>query len=398
MRFRRRRTREAPAGFKPAVLALEDRTVPSGGGLGPTVIGPLPPIGPPIPPIPLPATHLEVLAPKSVVAGQTFPVVVIAENALNFPAFNFTDTISLSSSDPKATGSAMSPISATPVALMPLPISYKFTLKDHGFHIFQVNLLTLTSQTITATDTTDATVKPGTASTIVNPVPTLGELAVLMPKSAVVGVPTPVTIVAEDSSGHILPGFAGTVTLSRSDSAATGLPSTYTFMPMTDHGVHTFKVTFETPDPSASSPTTVTATDGSITDTASLLVEPATTVTHFAVFPIRPVVEGALTPVIVVALNASNQNVAGYTGTVTFSSSDSTATASATLAGTQTLLSTFSYTYGASENGIHVFYVTFGKPGKQTFTVSDMTAGVSNTIDVFVIGPIATSGHSWLLF
>jgi hypothetical protein len=382
--------------------------VPSGGSLlgTPVLGGPLPPI--PIPPTPLPATHLVVLAPKGVITGQTFPVVVIAENMFNLPAYGFTDQITLSSSDPTATGTPFGPSPivggpGTPPTLKPLPIDYTFTLMDHGFHVFLVNLTTVGSQTVTATDDSPmasggpAGVLPGTATIQVNPVPVLGEFAILMPKTTAVGAPTPVTIIAEDSSGHILPGFTGTVTLSTSDSAATGLPPTYTFLP-TEHGIHTFKVTFNTPDTSATSPTTVTATDGSVTNTASILVEPASAVTHFAVFQLAPAIQGTATPVVVVALNAANQVVPGYNGNVTFSSSDSTATASATFGGTQTPLSTFSYTFGASDNGIHVFFVTFGTPGKQTFTVSDMTNNITKTINVFVIGPVATSGHSWWTF
>jgi hypothetical protein len=356
-----------------------------------------------VPPTPLPATHLVVLAPKAVQGGQTFPLVVIAENALNLPVFDFTDTITLSSSDKTAKGSPAPPWSAS-AFVFPLPFNYTFTLGDHGFHIFQMNLSTPGPQTVTATDISPSPlasipVAPGTANILVNPAPTLGMLGILMPKTAAVGAVTPVTIVAEDSSGHILPGFSGTVTLSTSDAAATGLPPTYTFVPLTDHGFHTFKVTFNTPDTTATGPTTVTATDGAITNTASILVQPASAVTHFAIFQAGLAIAGGKpTPIVVVALNASNQVVSGYTGTVTFSSSDSTATASDTAGGVQTPLSTFSYTFGGSDNGIHVFYVTFGTPGKQTFTVSDLTNGVSNTINVFVIGPLATSGHSWLLF
>jgi hypothetical protein len=268
--------------------------------------------------------------------------------------------------------------------LTPLPLSYTFTAKDHGFHFFLVNLTTVDSESLTATDTTSTSVKPGTASLMVNPAPTLAKLVVLTPKSAAVGVPTPVTVVAEDASGRLLHNFTDTVTLTTSDTAATGLPSTYTFK-ASDYGFHTFLVTFETPDPSSASPTTVTASDGSITSTASLFVESPSTVTHFGIFAIRPVVQGVATPVFVVPLNASNRLVTGYPGTVSFSSSDSMATASATSDGTQTPLASFSYTFTSGDAGVHVFYVTFGTPGKQTFTVSDSVANVSSTIDLYVL-------------
>lgn len=387
--------------FRPTVTALEDRTVPSGGtgffgGVLPTPL-----------PSPGPATHLQVIAPQFVNPGQTFPVLVIAESASNLPDFGFTDTVSLSSTDPKATGSANGPspivtFPPSPPTLTPLPISYTFTAQDHGFHVFLLNLVTTGKQVDTVTDTTNPNVTPGSATTNVNPPPVLSKLLVVMPKSTTVGVPTPVTIVPEDQFGHPIINFSGTVSLSTSDPKATGLPSSYTFDPTIDHGFHTFQVTFETPDtsPTPTTPlvlTSVTATDGSITDTSYILVEPPTAVARFAVFPLAPVVEGVATPVIVVALNASNQIIPGYTGTVTLSSSDPNATASATAGGTQTPLSSFSYKFTSADAGLHVFYVTFGTAGKQTLTVSDTSAGVSNTIDVYVLMTIGPK-HSWFLF
>src|SRR5207244_10980035 len=114
---------------------------------------------------------------------------------------------------------------------------------------------------------------------------------------AAVGVPTSVTVKVVDASGHLVPNYTGTVTLSSSDTQATGassktataasLPITYTFT-AADHGQHTFQVTFLTGD-AAGTPTTVTATgttadaSTSITGQASLTVYPATTVTHFGI-------------------------------------------------------------------------------------------------------------------
>jgi hypothetical protein len=364
------------------VTALEDRTVPSGGsffgGLG-DFFGHFSPPGP--------ATHLQVFAPESVQAGQTFGVVVEAEDASNHLATGFTDTVSLASSDGTATGS-----STWGGTLSGLPLSYTFTAADHGIHFFQVNLTTQGSESVTASDTTTgSTVTSGTASTTVNPAPTLAQLVVVTPENAAVGVPTRVIVAAVDQSGHLLRNFTGTVSLSTSDSAATGLPATYTFT-SSDYGVHSFQVTFETPD-AASTPTTVTASDGAITGSASINVQPATTVTHFAIFARGPALSGSATAVQVVALNASNQVVTGYTGTVTFTSSDSTATAAATSDGTQTALSSFSYTFGAADAGKHTFYFTFGTTGRQTLTATDGT--VTSTGHVYVVSMLSHHGFWW---
>src|SRR5207248_1922010 len=79
---------------------------------------------------------------------------------------------------------------------------------------------------------------------------------------------------------------------------------------------------------------------------------------------------GFPTPVLVVALDASNHIVAGYTGTVRLTSTDGSATLPA------------DYTFQASDNGSHLFSVTFATAGKQSLTATDTASsaltGVAN--------------------
>jgi hypothetical protein len=259
--------------------------------------------------------------------------------------------------------------------------------RDRGAHLLQLTLAATGSQTITATDTADSSLT-ASATTTVNPAPTLAQLVVVTPETAAVGVPTRVTVVAVDGSGHLLRNFTGTVDLSTSDAAATGLPASYTFT-ASDGGRHTFLVTFQTPD-AAGSPTTVTAADGSVAGQASLTVTPATTVTRFRIVALRPTTPCSATPVAVVALNGSNQVVTGYTGTVTLSSSDTTA--SATASGTATALP-LTYTFTASDAGVHIFYVTFDTTGQQSLTVTDPAANVTNTLNLDVF--VRARRHRW---
>jgi hypothetical protein len=350
--------------YRPAVLALEDRTLPSGlGGL----LGLSSSAGP--------ATHLQVVAPENVQSGQPFSVLVEAEDASNHLATGYTGTVQLSlgTADAGAT----------------LPASYTFTARDHGAHLFQLTLAATGSQTITATDTTTSSIT-GSATTTVNPAPTLAKLIVVTPETAAVGVPTRVTVVAVDGAGHLLRNFTGTVSLSTSDTAATGLPSSYTFT-AADQGRHTFLVTFGTAD-AAGSPTTVTATDGSVTGQASLTVDAASDVTHFRIFALRQTSPGSATPVVVQALNASNQVVPGFTGTVTLSSSDTTATGTDTFNGTATALP-LTYTFTAADSGVHTFFVTFGTTGQQSLTVTDPSTGVTNTLNLEVAAH--SHRHRW---
>jgi hypothetical protein len=187
------------------------------------------------------------------------------------------------------------------------------------------------------------------------------QLQVLTVHSAVTGAATQVTVVALDARGHPVPGYTGTISFSSSDPLAQ-LPANYTFT-AADHGQHTFKATFQTPGNQ-----TVTATDtatSSITGQATLTINAAGVVTHFAVVTVGFAVAGTPTSVMLVALDAANHVVTGYTGAVHFSSSDGSAA-----------LPT-DYTFTAADNGKHLFSVTFNTLGPQSITATDT---LTNTI------------------
>ena len=322
--------------------------------------------------------------PENVQAGQTFEIKVEALDASNRIASGFTDAVSLSSGDSTAMGTA-----TEGSALTALPLSYTFVAGDHGVHEFQVQLSKVGPETITAADTaTNTTVASDFGTTNVTPAPVATKVVVITPETAATGVATPVTVEVLDQSGHLLRNFTGTVQVTSSDTSATAtasrhttaasVPITYTFTSQ-DHGEHTFLVTFNETAAATGTATTVTASTPVGTSTlsgqGSVTVYPATTVTHLGVFAAPFAFSGSATPVEVVALNASNQKVSGYTGTVTFSSTtDSTATASATRTGTASPLSSFTYTFTTGtgkDNGEHTFWVTFNTTGSQKLTVTD---------------------------
>ena len=241
LRWFRRQRRPAPT-FRPALLLLEDRTVPSASAHSFSHL-----------PVPGPATHLQVIVPEQVQSGRSFQVEVEAEDASNQLATGYTGTVTFTLV-PADTGAT-------------LPANYTFTSSDHGKHLFQVTLVATGSPTITVTDTTTSTIT-GSASTVVNPAPVATTLEVVTPEQAAMGVATCVTVEVLDQSGHIMTNFTGAVTLSSSDTTATGtsarhttaasLPITYTFT-ASDHGKHTFQVTFKETAAATGTSTTVTA-------------------------------------------------------------------------------------------------------------------------------------------
>jgi alpha-tubulin suppressor-like RCC1 family protein len=103
----------------------------------------------------LTATHFSVAAPASATTGTAFSVTVTALNAANQTSISYTGTAHLTSSDPAAA----------------LPAPYTFTAADHGTHVFSVTLNTAGSETIIATDTTNATITGSAPITVASPPP-----------------------------------------------------------------------------------------------------------------------------------------------------------------------------------------------------------------------------------
>jgi hypothetical protein len=93
------------------------------------------------------ATQLSVSAPAGATAGQAFSITVTAQDAYGNTATGYTGTVHFTSSDGQAT----------------LPADYTFAGGDQGVHTFSVTLVSMGSQTITATDTGTASIT-GTAT------------------------------------------------------------------------------------------------------------------------------------------------------------------------------------------------------------------------------------------
>ena len=183
-------------------------------------------------------------------------------------------------------------------------------------------------------------------------VPPATHLQVIVPSDVVTGQAFNVVVEALDKTNHIATGYTGTVKLKlgTADAGAT-IPASFTFS-AADHGKHTIQVKLV-----KIGDQTVNATSGALTGQGDVTVDaPAT---HFSVSIFGHVSAGAPTLVNVVALDANNQTVMGYTGTVHFTSTDPLALLPA------------NYAFTMADGGSHLFAVTFGWTGTCNIAVMD---------------------------
>jgi hypothetical protein len=194
------------------------------------------------------------------------------------------------------------------------------------------------------------------------------------PSSVTAGTPGQVVVTAQDPFGQPALGYTGTVHLSSSDPQA-GLPADYAFT-AADNGAHGFSATLKTAGTQA-----LTATDtatGNLTGTQSAIAVTPAALDHFGV---TTSVDGSFTvagtpfDVAVVAQDAFNNTVTGYTGTVTFSSADPFG---ATLPA--------DYTFQPGDAGGHTFFggATLYTAGTWDVTATDAVTGLFGSDFVLV--------------
>ena len=171
-----------------------------------------------------PATASTMLVsgfPSPITAGAAGNFTVTLKDSYGNIASGYTGTVHFTSSDGKAS----------------LPANYSFTAADAGVHTFSAILKTAGTQSLTATDTTAAsltgtdggiTVKPAAAS----------KFLIGAPASVHSGVAFSLTVTVQDAYGNVVTGYTGTVHFTSTDNKAT-LPANYTFT-ASDKGVHTF--------------------------------------------------------------------------------------------------------------------------------------------------------------
>ncbi len=282
--------------------------------------------------------------PSPTVGGVGHSFTVTAKDAGGTTVSGYVGTVHFTSNDGAAT----------------VPLDYTFTAFDNGTHTFTATLRTFGTRSITATDTVTGSVT-GTQGGIVVGAGGVASFVVAGYTSPTVGnVSHTFTVTAKDAGGNTVTGYNGTVQFTSSDGTAT-LPGNYTFL-AGDNGAHTFSATLKTFGTQS-----ITATDtvtGSVTGSQTGIVVsygPAATLV-VAGYP-SPTTAGAAHPFTVTAKDVGGNTVAGYVGTVHFTSTDGAAVLPA------------DYTFVGADNGTHTFSATLKTSGTQSITATDTVTG-----------------------
>ena len=185
------------------------------------------------------------------------------------------------------------------------------------------------------------------------------------------GTAVSVTVQALDADNGPAPSYRGTVHLVSSDSQAQ-LPGDYSFT-AADNGVHTFTATLSTAGPQS-----ITITDTAvsfITGIGNVVVNPAAAV-QFQIIAPPSSPSGAAFDITVIAMDPYGNTDVNYSGTITFTSSDTD----------PNVVLPADYAFTASDGGMHVFPVgvVLITPGAQTITVTDTTSGITGTVTVTI--------------
>ena len=306
--------------------------------------------------------------PTQVVAGTPYTITIAAVNQNGQVVTGYRGTVQLHSSD----------------ALAALPASYTFMASDNGSHSFTVVFLTAGTQWATATDPTDKLTGTETGITVTAPLatPAVSLEVVGAPATITAGTAFNLTVEAISTTGSVVTGYTGTVHFT-SNNSQTSLPGNYTFT-TGDAGEHTFSVTLKTAALGQYVQVTDTAALGVAGTSGTVAVTPAPA-THFLYGGTpNPAAAGATQSVRVVAEDAYNNVATGYTGTVSFTSSDTAAVLPA------------NYTFTSTDDGAHTFNVALETVGTQSLTVTDtathsITGAITNiTVNSAVAGTAAS--------
>jgi len=290
--------------------------------------------------------------PSSTGAGtsQTFTVTVQTDGTTDT---GYTGTVHFTSSDPQAA----------------LPADYAFTAANAGVNTFTATLKTAGTQAIAATDTANSFLT-GSGTTTVTSAAASGLTSGGFPSPTTAGSAANVTVTALDPYGNIATGYTGTVHLTSSDAKAV-LPADYTFT-AADAGKHVVSATLKTAGTQSVSATdTVTS---AMTSTQTGIAVNAAAASVLVITGPATATAGVAFSITVTAYDAYGNVATGYTGTVHFKSTDSTAKLPA------------NYTFKASDAGTQTFSgLVLKKKGNQSITATDtLSSSITGSLSVNV--------------
>ncbi len=348
------------AGSYPANLTDSNRTLFFRANDG--IHGPQPWVLPGAPTTPAAASLAVSAFPSSTTAGVPVSFTVTAKNTDGTTATGFTGTVHFTSSDGQAG----------------LPADYAFTAADAGVHTFGAILKTAGTQSITATDTTTASVTGTDTGITVRPAAASQLIFRQQPSATTAGqaISPAVTVDVEDQYGNVVSGDSSTVTLTLSIGTFEG--GSATVAAAASGGV----ATFSTLKIDMAGSYMLEVTDGSLSSasSSSFTVKPAAASTMSVAGFLSPTTAGAAGNFTVTLKDPYGNIAGGYTGTVHFTSSD----AKAVLPG--------NYTFTAADAGVHTFSAALKTAGTQSLTVTDATtASLSGTDGGITVKPAAAS-------
>ena len=295
------------------------------------------------------ANHLVVKIPSTATASVSFSMTIIAEDAFNNTATTYLGTVDFTTTDQNN--------------LVQLPAPFTFISADNGVATFTggVTLYTSNNQVITAQDANTSSIV-GISTVTVSP-SNASHFTVSTVSSTTAGNLILITVTAKDNYNNVVPAYNGTVTLSSGDTQATFGPAS-----TLASGLGTFSGTLITAGNQS-----VTASDtGGHQGLSNQITVNAAAATHFVVSSPANATAGVGFSYTVVAEDKFNNTAAGYTGTVTFSSTDT---------GAATILPLKSPLVA----GAGTFTATLTTSGNQMLTAVDQVAstlsGVSGAIN-----------------
>lgn len=310
------------------------------------------------------ATHLNVVVTSgsTVTAGAASSITVTALDAYGNVATGYAGTVHFTSTDSAAT----LPADSAPAG---------------GSGIFSATLKTVGAQTITATDTTKATII-GTTNGITVNASAATSLVVSAPPAATNGVAFNFTVTAKDQYGNTATGFSGYIAFGSSDHAALLPGNSYL-----TNGTKVFSITLNT-----SGAQNITATDtlnGSINGTSG-----AINVSTALIVATTTLAAGDASASYSQTLAASGGSESGYTWAATggnLSTFGLTLSSAGVVSGTPTQSGTVSFTAKVTDSGSDTatqtvsitFYSALSLPASnslpQGYTNVNYTGGIAGS-------------------